>query len=67
MDPMIAKNLRLLLMIAKDRMREDQRYYIQNLLIDGSDLGRNETLCISSIRAEIAKSTQPNKLHMVTV
>ena len=65
MDPMVAKNLRLLLMCASENMAEDQRYYVQNLLVDGSDLSKEDSYHISMIRADMAKRAGNQPIHAV--
>lgn len=65
MDPMVAKNLRLLLMRASENMAEDQKYYVQNLLVDGNDLSKEKSYYISMIRADMAKRAANQPLHAV--
>ncbi len=51
MDSMAAKNLRLLIMHVGDKMPLHDKYYIQNLVIDGQDLTRSDIARVSNIRA----------------
>lgn len=51
MDSMVAKNLRLLVSHVGDKMPLADKYYIQNLIIDGQDLERSDIARIANIRA----------------